>query len=460
MATFITRQRDYSSGSLGLTGQFTVACHVRWDDFTNFPTPIRLSDVSDSQAGVNLDLQPQADGTLELYGPNGIIGPSAVSQDVWYFVAFTRDASNVLRIYLRASEVSGAVVAGSSNTSTAAFVNLHVGTSSFGETFQGDMRGLRIWNSALDATQLEAEANSFAPVYTTGLVRNYPLSTAATLTDDTSANNADLVFAAGSGALVDSTDPTLPSSGNTYNETLTDALAAVDAASTVQAMFSVATDVLVAGDVAVHIQQATSTVTDTLVTSDVSAATRSTPFTVTDALVATDSIEYLVGKIELLTDVLASSDSVVARALMVEALSDAASLGDSLVASVLLSHTVTDTIIASDEAAAGRALLETVTDTAITTDSVFAQRSFVEAMLDTLSALDVFESQMAMMEVRSDLLRVIDSLEGAYTDFAEAARPPPRVPLVRRLAKATPNLSGVRPDPAISLPKFTRLKKI
>jgi concanavalin A-like lectin/glucanase superfamily protein/galactose oxidase-like protein/Kelch motif protein len=154
------------AASLDLTSAMTVeawvdpsAASTAWKAIVDKNTDgYYLMSSSNSPGGV-----PVVGGTF-VSGNVNVFAPQALPPGVWSHVAGTFDGAR-LRLYINGAEVANVSHA---DPLVATAANLQVGTDSYGETFQGTLDEIRIYNRALSAGEIQADMNT--PVET-GVVK-------------------------------------------------------------------------------------------------------------------------------------------------------------------------------------------------------------------------------------------------------------------------------------------------
>src|SRR5690606_4512695 len=152
------------TGGLGLTGDTDPLTVCGWfklasdrDDYSTF------FEVRSSDSGDYLIVQTEENGTELVCFPSDTSGWSTstnLSVGTWYFVALTVDDSGATLWWRTdAAETLSSQAAGQTPGETGLTV-LTVGNDTFTEPLDGSACCVRVWNAALDGSELLAESNS------------------------------------------------------------------------------------------------------------------------------------------------------------------------------------------------------------------------------------------------------------------------------------------------------------
>ena len=103
----------------------------------------------------------QSNGTISMFdGVGSMVGTSpSYSANVWTYVAFQRDSSNLCNIFVNGTKAT----TGATDTTTLENTNTIIGTrgsNQAGTWFNGRMSNVRIYNRALTATEIQQNFNA------------------------------------------------------------------------------------------------------------------------------------------------------------------------------------------------------------------------------------------------------------------------------------------------------------
>uniref|UniRef100_UPI003F4924A2 LamG-like jellyroll fold domain-containing protein n=1 Tax=Nonomuraea sp. CA-251285 TaxID=3240002 RepID=UPI003F4924A2 len=211
MAVRINATNEYyeASLSLGVLTQMCVSCWFKIStDRNTYSTPwcvdnfVTTSSVRGIQTGTN-------GTTVEPFYHNGPLTgtKAALTVGTWYYLAYNVNGNNGNWRYR--ADGGGTVTAtsftGASGTFTAS--RLRLGESTWGgEWLNGCIAAVKIWTGNLSAAEMDAEAATYTPIKTAGLVAWYPFHNGPDTTDY-SGNGHTLVGGSGTSQEAGPNDP-------------------------------------------------------------------------------------------------------------------------------------------------------------------------------------------------------------------------------------------------------------
>jgi hypothetical protein len=203
-----------TTGTIAASGANLSGCcwFKRKGDTNAFTTICYVHVITGSELEIFIELDTSGD-VLHFYEDPPIesdIPGLTVSNDIWYFVAWSR--SNTSRTLYYGTEAGGTLTKGTnadSRTVTQTVGEIYIGNDIYSEFLNGEVAYVRLWDAVLSDADMDAEWRSTTPVRSSNLRGDWRLASAATATTDSGPNGLTLTVG---GTLADGgADPTPPS---------------------------------------------------------------------------------------------------------------------------------------------------------------------------------------------------------------------------------------------------------
>lgn len=200
----------YSRSNFGLGSNFTITC---WMKLASTRSDYQSAwGYGSGQSNTWILQADSGSSSTGFYNTNfeGEQGPYLVATrnltlNTWYWFGLSVSGGSWVA---RSRGLSGSFQSntGSGADTISGTTTLYLGRSVYGEYLNGSICAVKIWNTALSASELEAEYAQFAPVRTSNLYAYYRLASPSTA--DNSGNGRTL--SGGSGVELDSDPPGIP----------------------------------------------------------------------------------------------------------------------------------------------------------------------------------------------------------------------------------------------------------
>lgn len=399
-------------------------------------------------------LATSSDGTTLIFNGSGsalVTGPN-LTVGQWYFIAVRKTAANALKLYV-GTEAGGALstYTGTANAITSYAGDGYVGGNAYSEYLDGREWGLRLWDSDLSDTEVDAEFYASSAIRTSNLRAQWLLDNAATPGTDTSGNGRTLTNSGGSWTVeagpvlpaappapLDLTDIIVSSDSSTntliidhsvsdiiisvdsltdtlfrlISENLTDTIISVDSSTGVLILVNTLVETIVSSDTLEHLAVFVNTPTDTIVSAESSGSIVIINNTTSDNLISSDTIVSFITGSDSNTDTIVSVDSNVSNQIFVSVVDDTALLTDQILAIVVNNETRTDTIVSVDSLTDSilSSLNEILFDVITSVDSSTAVQIMTNALVDILISAETLSQTQSMVDSRSENIISADFL--------------------------------------------------
>lgn len=207
------------TGFTVFSGAWSFFCFYRPTNLAASHTIVTISNGVTSADYISLE----TGGTgLEVWGDGDInpvaTGAGAFSTNNWYGLGLVLNGSGIATTYRALTTAASYTVLASANTPALSAMAspqiVQIGSNpQFGEPAQGDLIGVRLWNVALTAAEMENERHSLMPYRTANLVVRLDLLDIGSKLIDTSGSGNDFTAPGGAGGWTTLDNPPIPWTG-------------------------------------------------------------------------------------------------------------------------------------------------------------------------------------------------------------------------------------------------------